>query len=221
MSTEGFKKKLVKYAMNLELIIAVCIVVAVIAGIVVLAKHLAVIAVADGYNIYETFKKFLSIALLLIIGVEMVLMLLSHSTSSILELVLYAITRKMLIYSETMLDLILGTVAIAIVFVIRKYLMSNKYRKESSYEGAIISAASPIHDLNFDSDLDIPENKGTTVGGLICRLSEETCNPVEEGAKYTVGNVTMKILKIKDGLIEKVLLTEDEEKETETETSSH
>lgn len=220
MSTEGFKKKLVKYTMNLELIIAVCIVFAVLAGIIVLVKYLGVIAVTDGYNIYETFKKFLSIALLLVIGVEMVLMLLSHSTSSILELVLYAITRKMLIYSETMLDLILGTVAIAIVFLIRKYLMSNKYKKQVSNEGAIISAAAPIHDLNFDSDLDIPENKGTTIGGLLCRLSEETCNPVEEGAKYTVGNVTMRILKIKDGLIEKVLLTENDDEE-EKETSSH
>jgi len=81
--------------------------------------------------------------------------------------------------------------------------------------GKVISAALPIHAINFDEGLDIPENKGSTIGGLICHLSEETCKPVEEGAEYTIGDVTMKIMKIKDGLIEKVLLVETDKLKAE------
>ncbi|WP_084280807.1 transporter associated domain-containing protein [Alkaliphilus transvaalensis] len=218
MNLEKFKKNLIKYAMNLEIVIAVCISISILLGIFTLARYLMVIAKTDAYALYDTFKKFLSIALLLVIGVEMVLMLLSHSSSSILELVLFAIARKMLIYSETMLDLILGTVAIAIVFIIRKYLMSSKYTKYQSDEGNIVSAASPIHDLNFYSNMHIPENKGVTVGGLICHLSEETGVPIEVGAEYSIENVCMKIIKMKDGLIEKVVLRERSSENIEVES---
>lgn len=207
---DGLKKKLVKIATGLELIIAFFIVIAIILGGISIVKYLSVLLSTDIYHIYDAFKKFLSIALLMVIGIELVLMLLSHSSGSILELVLFAIARKMLVYSETMLDLILGTVAIAIVFLIRKYLMSSKYMSYDVNEGKILSAASPVHAVNFDAGLDIPENKGATIGGLICHLSEETCRPVEEGAEYSVGDITMKILKMKDGLIEKVLLVESD-----------
>ncbi|KAB3535768.1 hypothetical protein F8154_05570 [Alkaliphilus pronyensis] len=207
MYLDGAKKKLVKCASGLELILALCVLLAIVIGLITIVKYLIIIYQTDAAYTYEVFKKFLGFALLLVIGVELVLMLLSHSTSSILELVLFAIARKMLVYSEAPLDLLIGTTAIAIVFFIRKYLMSPKY---SFKAGRIISAASPIHALNFEGDLDIPEDKGKTIGGLICHLSEETCTPIEEGAEYRVGNLSMKILKMKDGLIEEVILNDCE-----------
>ena len=76
-----------------------------------------------GKESYELFQDFLSHALLLIVGVELILMIINQTTKGILELVLYVIARKMLIYAHTMLDLMLGTVAIAIVFVILKFLI--------------------------------------------------------------------------------------------------
>lgn len=206
MKLDGIKKNLVKSATILELILAFCVLVAIAIGFITVVQYLIKIFHTNIDDTYNVFKKFLGVVLLLVIGVELVLMLLSHSTSSILELVLFAIARKMLVYSETMTDLIIGTAAIAIVFVIRKYLMSSKYALQ---EGRVISAASPIHALNFDGNLSIPEDKGVTVGGLICHLSEETCTPVEEGAEYEIGNIRMRVAKMKDGLIEKVLIKEN------------
>lgn len=204
MNMDLFKKKLVKYATGLELILAFFIVVAIAIGLITIVKYLILIFQSDATETYAVFKKFLAVALLLVIGVELVLMLLSHSTSSILELVLFAIARKMLVYSETMTDLLIGTAAIAIVFLIRKFLMSPKY---SLKEGKIISAALPVHAINFDGGFDLPEDKGVTLGGLICNLSDETCTPIEEGAEYKIANVKMSIIKMKDGLIEQVGLT--------------
>jgi hypothetical protein len=209
---DNFKKTLVKLAASLELFLAGFILIAVLIGGITVVKYLILIFGTDIHDTYHVFKDFLAIALLLAIGVEFVLMLLSHSTSSILELVMFAIARKMLIYSQTMLDLLIGTAAILMIFVIRKYLMSAKYALK---EGRVISAASPVHALNFDGQLNIPEDKGVTIGGLICHLSEETRVPVEEGAEYKIGHVALKILKMKDGLIEQVSIKDTQKKSHE------
>lgn len=206
MKAHDFKKNLTKFTMNLELILAVFLAIAIIIGFVSVFKQLGYILETDSSHTYEVFKKFLGFILLLVVGVEMVLMLLSHSTSAILELVLFAIARKMLIYSENMTDLVLGTVAIAGVFAIKKYLMARE--PVSVKEGYVLSAAESVHDVNFSNGFHIPENKGNTIGGLICQLSEETCVPVEEGAEYYAGNMKIQIIKMRDGLIEKVLLKE-------------
>ncbi|SDK06532.1 transporter associated domain-containing protein [Natronincola ferrireducens] len=213
MKAHDFKKQLTKFTLNLELILAVCLAVAILIGLFDIVKYLAHIIQTDLTDTYNVFKKFLAFTLLLVVGIELVLMLLSHSTSAMLELVLFAIARKMLIYSETMLDLILGTAAIAGVFAIKKYLMTKKPLSER--DGHVISAAQSVHDINFTTGLDIPENKGNTIGGLICHLSEETCTPVEEGSEYEVGNIKIRILKMKDGLIEKVILNENHIREVE------
>lgn len=206
MKAHDFKKYLTKFAINLELILAVFLSVAIFIGFLSVFKQLAHILEVDYSESYQVFKKFLGYILLLVVGVEMVLMLLSHSTSAILELVLFAIARKMLIYSETMTDLLLGTAAIAMIFAIKKYLMTRE--NVALHEGHLISAAESIHDVNFTTGLHIPENKGNTIGGLVCYLSEESCTPIEEGSEYHLGSLAIQVVKMKDGLIEKVLLKE-------------
>ncbi|AKL94166.1 transporter [Clostridium aceticum] len=209
MKSHDFKKYLTKSVLGLEVLLALGLTIGIIIGLVDIVKYIGYILHTDIGHTYEVFKKFLGFTLLLVVGIELVLMLLSHSTSAILELILFAIARKMLIYSETMLDLVLGTIAIAGVFLIRKYLMTNK--KFVNEEGRVISAGEYVHDVNFDTGLHIPENKGNTIGGLVCNLSEESATPVEEGAEYEAGNIIIKIVKMKDGLIEKVLLKENKE----------
>lgn len=206
MDTRDIKRKVMTYAMNLELALAICLTIGILIGLVSVLKYMALILQTDIHNIYETVKQFLAIVLLLVVGIELVLMLLTHSSSSIIELVLFAIARKMLVYSETMVDLVLGTLAIAIVFAIRKYLMSKV--KFFTPQGSIVSAALPIHDINFDAGLNLPDNKGHTLGGLIASLSQETFTPMAEGAEYDIGNVNIKIISMKDGLVENVIIKE-------------
>lgn len=213
MTSRDIKRKITTYAMNLELVLAICLTLGILIGLVSVLQYIVLILRTDIHNIYEVIKQFLAIVLLLVVGIELVLMLLSHSSSSIIELVLFAIARKMLVYSETMLDLILGTLAIAIVFAIRKYLMSKV--KFFTPQGSIVSAALPIHDINFDAGLNLPDNKGHTLGGLIASLSEETFTPIAEGAEYDVGNVNIKIISMKDGLVENVIIKEKKKDELE------
>lgn len=206
---EVIKDRLLKVATSLEILVAFFIVVAIVIGALAVIRYLGILTTTGSHEIYDEVKTFLSLALLLVIGVELVLMLLTHSVGSILELVLFAIARKMLVYSETMVDLILGTLAIALVFAVRKYLLTSQYMSDGARGPQVLSADLPITAINFDEGLHIPEDKGTTLGGLICHLSEETCIPVEEGAEYKIGDVRLKIVSMKQGLIEKVMVMEE------------
>ena len=123
MKKDFFGGKLEKMTHILEVIISVVIASAVIIGLLDLVGYFPEILNLNGKESYELFQDFLSHALLLIVGVELILMIINQTTKGILELILYVIARKMLIYAHTMLDLVLGTVAIAIVFVILKFLI--------------------------------------------------------------------------------------------------
>lgn len=75
---------------------------------------------------YAQFNDLLGQILLLVIGVELVVMLSLH-IPGLIEVLLYAIARKLLLLpkSEGMLELLLGIMAIAGLFAIRKYLLTD------------------------------------------------------------------------------------------------
>lgn len=82
---------------------------------------------------YTQLNGFLAEALLLVIGVELVVMLSLHIPGVLLEVLLYAIARKLILLpkSSGMGDLLLGILAIGVIFTIRKYLMSPQEREIS------------------------------------------------------------------------------------------
>lgn len=125
MKKAFFHQKLERMASFLEVIIAVLIAAGVIIGLFDLIRYFPFIWNGDAKTTYDIFQSFLSHALILIVGVELILMIINQTTKGILELVLFVIARKMLIYADTMLDLVLGTVAIAIVFLILRFLVTN------------------------------------------------------------------------------------------------
>ncbi len=204
MKFNYIKNKLTKYTYYLELLLAIFIILAIIISIVDLAKYLVLIFKTNPVDTYNIFQKFLGHVLLLVVGVELVIMLISHTTSSVLEVVLYAIARKMLIHSDKMLDYVLGVAAIAIVFAIRKYIFTKEIKIEGS--GTAFSAAISVKDANTITGLNIPESLGNTIGGVITKLSEDTNRPIYEGIEFRVADSKLKVLAIKDQLIEKVLI---------------
>ena len=82
---------------------------------------------------YTQLNGFLAEALLLVIGVELVVMLSLHIPGVLLEVLLYAIARKLILLpkSSGMGDLLLGILAIGVIFTIRKYWMSPQEREIS------------------------------------------------------------------------------------------
>ena len=77
---------------------------------------------------YDQLNDMLGQILLLVVGVELVVMLSLHMPGALIEALLYAIARKMLLIpkKEGMLEILLGVVAIAGLFMIKKYLIDCK-----------------------------------------------------------------------------------------------
>ncbi len=219
MKEYSIVKKLEEYTYVLELVLTVMLAVGIAIGLIDIVKYYIEIFTHGADETYDIFKHFLAHTLLLVVGIELMLMLLSHSTNAILELVLFVIARKMLIYGETMLDLVLGTLAIAGVFAILKYLAPKK--DLLSRDDRVYSASTSVDKILQDTGLELPLNRGNTVGGLVCSLAEEACVPVSQGSEFESGNIRIKVVKATDGVIEKVMITKADEDENNHDEASH
>lgn len=61
-------------------------------------------------------------ALKLIIGIEFVKMLIRQTPETVVEVLLFAMARKLIIGTFTSVDIVVGIGAIAVLFVIRRFL---------------------------------------------------------------------------------------------------
>lgn len=73
-----------------------------------------------GYNNFETL---LSSAFTLVIGIEIIRMMCEHSSEIVFEVLTFAIARQIVIDHTHAVDNLYGVAAIALIFVIRKYLL--------------------------------------------------------------------------------------------------
>lgn len=107
----------------LEILISIIIIGAVIIGFIDMGRFiLVVLQNKDPNESYLIFQSFLGYVLTLVVAIELVLMLMNHSPRTILDLILFVIARKMLIYAHSLSDLVLGALAVSIVFFTMKYL---------------------------------------------------------------------------------------------------
>lgn len=74
----------------------------------------------------DFFTEFLSNALSLVVGVEFIKMLCRHSAENVVEVLLFATARQMVVEHLQTWQTLLGVAAIALLFAIRKFLMTEK-----------------------------------------------------------------------------------------------
>ncbi|HLR35342.1 MAG TPA: hypothetical protein VK071_08470 [Tissierellales bacterium] len=121
-----FKQRLEKSISIVETILACIILIAVVLSAKDLLSLIYDIISTNATESYDVLQGFFSHVLIMIIGLELAITLLTHTTESILELMLYAISRKMLISSTSILDILLGTISLGILFAIDRFLIVNK-----------------------------------------------------------------------------------------------
>lgn len=126
MNRKNMLKKIINIAFILEIILSLFLIIGIIIGMKDIFSYLLDIYKTNAIETYEIFRQFLAHVLLLVVGIELILMLVSHSVDSIIEFILFVIARKMLIYADTMQDLLLGTLSIAILFLTIKFFSPKK-----------------------------------------------------------------------------------------------
>lgn len=199
-------KRLRRFILYLEMIIGIIIAITVVLGIPDLLKYIFIIVTAPKEISYQAFGEFLKHVLMLVVGLEMLMMIITHSHESILTLVLFVIARKMLVYADSMFDIFIGTVSIGIIFFVLKFFGGND-KLLAKYDNTF-SAAIPIEKVRREFGFKLPETEAKTLGGLIYGLSLENNLQIEEGITIVDGNYIFTIVACDDGVIERILIEE-------------
>lgn len=131
MKPTGAKKHFLTLVYVLELVISVLIAIQVLLGTIELLRgvYIEYIIKINQPVTYIQFESFLGQALLLVVGLELIIMLVMHTPGSVIEALLYAIARKMLLIPKTdnfMTQVLLGVISIAGLFLIRRYLTESE-----------------------------------------------------------------------------------------------
>lgn len=109
-----------RIAQFLEILISVIVIVAIAVSLYAVLVELHVMA--NGPANVDMLTEFLATAFTVVIGIEFLKMLSRHNMSSVVEVLLFAIARQMVIEHTSAVENLIMVIAIAILFTIRKYL---------------------------------------------------------------------------------------------------
>lgn len=202
------KEKIEVAIKAVEIIICVSILFSLILSIPILVKYaISVIKASDFKQNYDLLNEFLKFALLLVVGIELIEMILTRSHEAILTLILFVIARKMLLYSVDLIDILVGSLSIGLIFVIIKFVV-----KDDSLMAKIdntFSAAMTVKKIKQDYKLDIPQDMSNTLGGLVYEIAKvEGIDELKENTRLIYGSYKFKIISMKDGVIKRIRIEE-------------
>lgn len=72
----------------------------------------------------------LGTVLTIVVGVEFVKMLVLHSPQSVVEVLLYAVARQVIMSHDSAINNFIGVAAVGLIFVIRKYLYIHEFEAD-------------------------------------------------------------------------------------------
>lgn len=161
-----------------EIIISIVIIIGVLAGMYSSLMQLPAMFNLTADRFYAEFSSFLGNILLIVVGIELVRMLVTHTTRATLELVIYVIARKLLIYTETMMDMLLGTIALAIIFFTMRFILLRPAQRQESDRAAQFPGYIQVRDLNKTLGLSIPIDSELTLAEMIKKLAGKNKAPL-------------------------------------------
>lgn len=106
-----------------------------LAGVVVAAVKGGITMFQMDWTAKETFYELIYRVLLLVIGLELVRMLVTHSLAAVLELLAFVIARKMLKPDLTSIDIILSVVAFVTLLAGRRHFTSTTCYQPGELDG--------------------------------------------------------------------------------------
>lgn len=179
MNRKKYITKLQSLLYALEFAMAVTIIIGIVTSVPDLFKYMVDIAHSTKGSSYELFQSFLSHVLLMVIGLEFVAMLINHEEYQIIYIMIMVVARKMLIYGDNTQDLFIGVLAIAVLFIVRKYFTIHKILANAGV--AIFDAQTRMEKVNEHLVRDI-ESREEILGDYIQKIFDEQDKIVELGA---------------------------------------
>lgn len=115
----------------LEILLAFVVILAIGITLLSVPRELSLLYQNGGFN------QFLQALFDVIIGIELLKMLCRHDLDSVVEVLMFAVAREMIINHMPIIETLIGIVAIAVLFSIRKFLFVSALDKENPDRKAV------------------------------------------------------------------------------------
>ncbi len=194
------RNRVSKSASYLEILLSLLIVTAILIVAISLVNDLVmgVIGIANGSFSFN-FRTFIGQIMQLVIGVEFVKMLSKHTPESTIEVLLFVVARKIIIEELNILDMAVGIIAIAILFLVRRY-----FTRKTDPEGCILEADTTIAEMNRILRTSCLAENCATVRELVTKEFDRQKVPLAEGEEIVYMDLIFKIHAIKTGAIDAI-----------------
>ena len=145
----------------------------------------------------DVFAYYLETAMNLAIGVELIKMLCMHSPGTVIEVLLFAIARQVVVSHSSVTQTLTGVFAIVVLFATRKYL----FIPHDEVEKITVRGSMTVAMANRVAKIKIPETDGKLLRDVIeKRICEESLSK-EIGTCVDYDNFALCIASIREGTI--------------------
>lgn len=190
-------KFLKHFAIILEFAIAIMLGI----GILLLCLRMAASLVhIPDLNVWPNYEDLLETCFNLIIGVELIRMMYHHTPDTVFEVLLFAIARQIIIDHSSIWSSLVGVCAIAVLFATRKYFFIEFDLKDE----IIFRASTKVRTVNKILGIHIPYEPGESLCDVLCARFEEYETETGVGACVYIGDVGLRVAKMKDGKISRI-----------------
>lgn len=205
MNRRKFLAKMSRYSFIIEAIISILLLLGILISIPDIVRYYVDIIRSGRELSYDIFRQFLSHILLLVVAIEFILLMIAHEEATIIHLISLVIARKLLVYSDNMTDLLIGVIAIFILFAARKYFIGSSNALDPTN---LFSASKTIESINNKYNMNIPVGAEVTLGGYVSRLLEDKGIAKEVGALVDDGKYLYEIREEHKGVILQISIDE-------------
>ncbi|MGT2887209.1 hypothetical protein N1496_00160 [Streptococcus didelphis] len=151
-------------------------------------------------DIDAMFQLFLARSMTIAVGVELIKMLSKPSPSTVIEVLLFALTRQLIVEHASMLNFLIGIVAVALLFAIRRYL----FIQFDNSTSVIVRGSLKLKMVNIIAHVNIKGDKEESLRTFITRKLNEEDRTISVGSVLYLTNVALRIEKMHGDLITRV-----------------
>ncbi|WP_218661237.1 hypothetical protein [Streptococcus dysgalactiae] len=192
--------RLYELSYYVEILISIILLV----SLLILTGHLAlmltgIFSIKSGLDTY--LQNFLNQAMSIAIGVELIKMLSKHTSGSIIEVLLFAIARQIVVAHGSPVDSLLSVVALTILFATRKYLFTS-FDDTSS---VVVRGSQKVKVANVLARVTLPAaSKDELMRELMLRHLEMEDKLPSIGASIAFADVALRIDHMHEGVITRI-----------------
>ncbi|MCI5622188.1 MULTISPECIES: phosphate-starvation-inducible PsiE family protein [Anaerostipes] len=193
------KNEVFKVSKWVELILSMIITIAVIGGSVWLIQDLVHLLMnhPESRDIYE----FVGVAFNLVICIEFIKMLCKHTPDTLVEVLMFAIARQMIVEHTKPIENLVVIMAIAILFAVKKFL----FRTFDDVDKTVFLPHQTISSINELVHVNIPEQfSGQTLGELLTEWIEQENEQFQVGQCYFFQGGALRVEKVINGRLVQV-----------------